>query len=251
VRGGRIGSGDDVSPWLKSPRLRPVFFASGLLVALVALQSPIDRGGDEFLFSLHMTQHLLLMMVAPPLALLGVCGVRAPVRARYRRLRRVWWALTRPWPALLVFNIVMLLWHLPALYDTTLTDEPLHVLEHCSFMAVGIVFWWAVIDPVRDRETVTVTPLTKIAILVVSGIPTTVLGLLFALARDPFYDFYARAPRLWGLSPLGDQQVGGVIMLGASNIIYFFAIAIIFMRLLSDPASDEDEAARRLAGALR
>jgi cytochrome c oxidase assembly factor CtaG len=108
-----------------------------------------------------------------------------------------------------------------------------------------------VIDPIRDGDTVTVTPLTKIAVLVVSGIPTTVLGLIFALAPTPFYDFYARAPRLWGLSPLGDQQIGGVTMLGASNLIYFFAIAIIFVRMLSDPVSDEDEAARRLAGATR
>ena len=251
LRRGVLAAGDDVTPWFRSARLRPLCFGAGMIVAFLALQSPIDRGGDEFLFSLHMTQHLLLMMVAPPLVLLGICGARPLARVRYRAARRAWWAATRPWPALVIFNAVMLVWHVPSLYDSTLTVEPVHILEHISFIAVGVIFWWPVVDPIRDSRTVTVTPLTKIAILVVSGIPTTVLGLIFALAPNPFYDFYVRAPRLWGLSPLGDQQVGGVIMLGASNIIFFVAIAIIFMRMLSDPARDEEEAAQRLAGAVR
>jgi cytochrome c oxidase assembly factor CtaG len=251
IRRGAIADSDDVSPWFRSPGVRPVLFAGGVLVALLALQSPIDRGGDEFLFSLHMTQHLLLMMVAPPLVLLGICGVPPPPRGLYRRLRSVWWAITRPWPALIIFNAVMLIWHIPALYDTTLTTQPVHVLEHVSFMAVGVIFWWPIIDPIRGSTTITVTPLAKIAMLVVSGIPTTVLGLIFALAPTPFYLFYVVAPRLWGLTPLGDQQIGGVVMLGASNIIYFFVIAIIFMRMLSDPARDEEEAEQRLAGAVR
>ena len=84
--------------------------------------------------------------------------------------------------------------------------------------------------------------------LVIAGVPTTVLGLIFALAPTPFYSFYARAPRLWGISPLGDQQIGGVLMLFASNLIFFVAIVIIFMRMLSDPARDEELAAQRLAG---
>jgi putative membrane protein len=198
-----------------------------------------------------MVQHLLLMMVAPPLVLLGIVGVRATGQTRFARLRRLCWAITRPWPALVIFNIVMLVWHIPALYDTTLTTEPVHIAEHLSFIGVGIIFWWPIIDPVRDSATVTVSPLTKIAVLVVSGVPTTVLGLIFALAPAAVYSFYVHTPRLWGLSALADQQIGGVIMLGASNIIYFVAIAILFMRILSDPGRDEEEAARRLAGATR
>ncbi len=248
-RRGLLSPADDVSPWFRNPRTRAVMFALGLLTAVIALESPIDRGGDLYLFSLHMVQHLLLMMVAPPLMLLGICGATPPPRARFARLRRAWWALTRPWPAVLLFNSVMLVWHIPALYDTTLTVEPVHILEHLSFMAVGVVFWWAIVDPIRGPRTVTVTPLTKIAALVVSGIPPTVLGLIFALSRTPFYAYYVRAPRLWGVSALFDQQIGGVIMLGLGNIIYFVAIVIIFMRLLGDAAKDEEEAAARLAGA--
>jgi cytochrome c oxidase assembly factor CtaG len=247
VRRGIIAGDDDVSPWFKSRRLRPIFFAAGIATALIALQSPLDRGGDEYLFWLHMVQHLLLMMAAPPFLLLGICGIKALPRDRLSGLRRVWWAITRPWVALLVFNVVMLTWHLPALYDTTLTNVPVHVFEHLSFIAVGLVLWWPIIDPIRDQQTVTVSSPTRIAVLVVGGVPTTVLGLIFALAPSAFYSFYAYAPRLWGISPLGDQQIGGVVMLFASNLIFFVAILIIFMRMLSDPARDEETAAQRLA----
>lgn len=245
-RGGVLSGADDVTPWLKSGRARPVYFALGIAVTFVALQSPIDHGGDEFLFSLHMLQHLLLMMIAPPLVLLGIVGARPVASRRFVRLRRVWWAITRPWPAVVLFNVVMLVWHVPALYNTTLTTEPIHVLEHLSFLAVGVVFWWAIVDPVRGPETKPVSPLAKIAAMVVSGIPPTVLGLIFALSPAAFYDFYVRAPRLWGISAVSDQQYGGVLMLGVGNIVYFVAITIIFVRLLGDSARDEDEAAQIL-----
>jgi cytochrome c oxidase assembly factor CtaG len=99
----------------------------------------------------------------------------------------------------------------------------------------------------RGVTATSVTSLTKIAALVISGIPPTVLGLIFALSPAAYYDFYVHAPRLWGLTPVQDQQVGGIFMLGLGNIIYFVAIAIIFMRLLGDSARDEEEAAARLA----
>ncbi|MBV9100709.1 MAG: cytochrome c oxidase assembly protein [Candidatus Dormibacteraeota bacterium] len=250
-RRGVLRGSDDVSPWFRSARSRPVCFAAGMLVAFLALQSPIDRGGDEYLFSVHMLQHLMLMMVAPPLLLLGIAGAQSPPSGRYARVRRAWWFVTRPWVALVLFNVVMLVWHIPALYNTTLTALPVHIVEHLSFMAVGILFWWTIVEPVRSAATRLVSPLTKIAVLVVSGIPPTVLGLIFALSPAAFYDFYIHAPRLWGISPVFDQQIGGVLMLGLGNIIYFVAIVIVFVRLLGDSARDEEEAAAHLAGALR
>jgi putative membrane protein len=246
-RRGWLSEHDDVSPWFRGRRTRPVLFGLGVFTSFVALLSPIDTAGDLYLFSLHMLQHLLLMMVAPPLVLLGFAGLRAPAADWFPRTRRLWWAITRPWPAVLIFNAVMLVWHIPALYDTTLTTEPIHVVEHLSFLAVGIVFWWPIVDPVRGPNTKTVSPLEKIAALVVSGIPPTVLGLIFALSPTAFYEYYVHAPRLWGITPVADQQYGGVVMLGLGNIIYFIAITIIFVRLLGDQARDEAEAQERIA----
>jgi cytochrome c oxidase assembly factor CtaG len=246
-RRGVLRSDDDVSPWFANPRWRPALFGLGVITALLALESPIDTGGDRYLFLIHMLQHLLLMMVAPPLIILGIAGATPRPRSRYATARRLWRVITRPWIALVIFNAVMVVWHIPELYDTTLTVQPVHIVEHLSFIAVGLIFWWGIVDPIRDAQTVTVSPLVKIAALVVSGIPPTVLGILFALAPTAFYSFYVHAPRLWGLSPLTDQQIGGVLMLGLGNIVYFVAITLIFMRLLGDTAHDEEEAARLAA----
>lgn len=246
-RRGWLGDDDDVSPWLPAARWRPWLLGSGLAGGFVALASPVDVGGDRYLLSLHMVQHLLLMMVAPPLVLLGIAGARPPGAGVAPRTRRLWTWVTRPWPACLVFNAVLLVWHLPVLYNTTLTVEPLHILEHLTFIAVGVVFWWPIVDPLRGPATVVVGPFQKIAMLTLAGVPPTVLGFLFAMGRHPFYSFYEAAPRLWGLSPVGDQQLAGVIMLGLGNLIYFGAISIIFLRMFD--GQDDDEAAEHAAAA--
>jgi cytochrome c oxidase assembly factor CtaG len=242
VRRGRLRRDDDVSPWLGSPRWRAWMFGLGVLTAFLALESPVDTGGDNYLLSLHMVQHLVLMMVSPPLVLLGICGMRPPDPARAPGLRRLWTAITRPLPATVLFNAVLLVWHIPTLYDTTLRNEAAHIVEHITFIAVGVVLWWAVVDPIRGEGTTPISPFQKIAALAVAGVPPTVLGLIFSVASNPFYEFYARAPRLWGLSPVTDQQVAGVVMFGLGNLIYFAAISVIFWRLLGDPADDEIEA---------
>ncbi|MEO8898449.1 MAG: cytochrome c oxidase assembly protein [Candidatus Dormibacter sp.] len=243
-RRGLLSDDDDVSPWFSSPRTRRWYFAAGVLVGFVALTSPVDTGGDRYLFSLHMVQHLLLMMVAPPLCILGIAavrGVRLP--GPPGPLRRAFATLVHPWAATLIFSTVLLVWHIPALYDATLTTEPIHVFEHLSFIAVGVIFWWPIVDPARGRDTQRwVSPFAKIAMLVASGIPPTVLGLIFTIAPHPFYDFYVRAPRLWGLSAVADQQLAGVVMFGAGNLIYFAAVVAVFWRVFGDPARDEEEA---------
>lgn len=242
VRRGRLRRDDDVSPWLGSTRWRAWMFGLGVLTAFLALESPVDTGGDNYLLSLHMVQHLVLMMVSPPLVLLGICGMRPPDPARAPGLRRLWTASTRPLPATVLFNAVLLVWHIPTLYDTTLRNEAAHIVEHITFIAVGVVLWWAVVDPIRGEGTTPISPFQKIAALAVAGVPPTVLGLIFSVASNPFYEFYARAPRLWGLSPVTDQQVAGVVMFGLGNLIYFAAISVIFWRILGNPADDDIEA---------
>lgn len=246
VRKRWLSAEDDVSPWFGSTAWRPACLAVGVLVAVIALESPIDKGGDDYLFSIHMVQHLLLMMVAPPLILLSMAGARRlSDRHAPRWLHAAWDLATLIWPATLLFNAVLLVWHIPALYESTLTTEPIHVFEHLTFIAVGVLFWWPIVDPLRrpgSSRRIT-TAMQKVAMLTVAGVPPTLLGLIFAMAHTPLYVFYARAPRLWGLSPVTDQQWAGVIMFGLGNIIYFMAISIIFLRLFADPARDELEAA--------
>ncbi|HEY0492653.1 MAG TPA: cytochrome c oxidase assembly protein [Candidatus Dormibacteraeota bacterium] len=196
-----------------------VYFICGLLALVLALESPIDVGGDNYLFSLHMVQHLILAMVVPPLFLLG--------------LPQEWLVLERvhvsPIAANIIFNLVLAVWHLPFLYEATLRNGPVHVAEHLTFLVAGMLFWWPILAPSARRRGLSV--MGKIAYLGFAGVPPTILGLAFILSRTVLYPFYATAARVTPLSALDDQVAAGLVMFGVGNLIYFLAIAIIFFTL--------------------
>src|SRR5207245_1769512 len=134
-----------------------------------------------------------------------------------------------PIVASLVFNGVLVTWHLPFLYEATLTNEGIHVLEHLSFLATGVLFWWPIIAPAKPSFGL--SPIGKIAYLGFAGIPPTILGIAFILSPSVLYPFYAAAPRVSGLGPLEDQQLAGLVMFGLGNLIYFAATAVLFFAL--------------------
>ena len=219
-----------------SPPAR-VYFAGGLLALFLALESPIDVGGDHYLFSLHMFQHVLLAMIVPPLLLLGLPD-------RWRSLNHI---SVSPLAANIVFNLVLAVWHLPFLYEATLRSQPIHVLEHLSFLAAGVFFWWPILVPAGQRGAMSV--IGKIAYLGFAGVPPTILGLAFILSPAVLYPFYAAAPRVTPLSPLDDQLAAGLVMFGLGNLIYFVAIWVIFFRLDDKAATAGDGAAIRVESA--
>ena len=207
-----------LQPTTWSPMAR-AYFAGGLLALFLALESPIDVGGDHYLFSLHMLQHILLAMVVPPLLLLGLPD-------SWRAFDRI---RVSPLAANIIFNLVLAVWHLPVLYEATLRNEPIHVLEHLSFLAAGMLFWWPIVQPARSAKAM--TTVGKMAYLGFAGVPPTILGLAFILSQSVIYPFYAAAPRATPLSPMDDQLIAGLIMFGLGNLIYFVAIWIIFFSL--------------------
>jgi putative membrane protein len=215
-----------------SPMAR-IYFAAGLLCLFLALESPIDVGGDYYLFSLHMLQHIILAMVVPPLLLLGL-----PER---------WLAIDRlrvsPLAANIGFNLVLAVWHVPFLYDATLHHELIHVGEHLTFLAAGVLFWWPIVASPRTRRGL--SAIGKIAYLGFAGVPPTILGLAFILSPTVIYPFYAAAARVTALSPIDDQVIAGLVMFGLGNIIYFVAISIIFFGL-DDKAATAGDAAQPL-----
>jgi putative membrane protein len=210
LRGGSQGT------WSAMAR---IYFAAGLLTLFLALASPIDVAGDHYLFSMHMLQHLLLAMIVPPLLLLGL----PEAFQAFDRVR------VSPLLANVGFNVVLAVWHLPFLYEATLRNQQLHVLEHLSFLAAGVLFWWPIMVPAGQRFAM--SAIGKIAYLGFAGVPPTILGLAFILSPVVIYPFYAAAPRVTPLSPLGDQLVAGLIMFGLGNLIYFAAIWVIFFKL--------------------
>jgi cytochrome c oxidase assembly factor CtaG len=232
-------------------RWRSAAFYGGLLTIVVAVDTPLDPLADK-LFAAHMTQHLLLLMVAPPLIVLSAPWLRLwqPLPLGFRRtvaksVARGTWAaplralarlLGRPVPAWLLFNGVLVTWHVPALYDATLAHEGLHDFEHATFVAGGLIFWLQVIDspPVRTRLGQGLRTVYLTAALLVSW----VLAIVIALASHPLYPAYANlAHRPGGLSALADQEIAGGIMWVPGSVPFTIAIVWVFYRWL-DPGAE-------------
>ncbi|SRR5579884_3041729 len=207
---------------LRCSAAQRTWFLLSDLVLVIALLSPLDGIGDTYLFSAHMVQHLLLATVWPPLLLLSLpadltAGIQGmPVR--------VLGLLTLPAVAFLLFNGDITVWHLPVLYDLTLRSETVHILEHLTFMGTGLVVWWPVLNPVRRGR---LSYAGQELYLFANLFPTMALGILFSFLQHPLYGPYIHAPRLWGISALTDQQIGGLIMWMPGNLPYVVAMATI------------------------
>jgi cytochrome c oxidase assembly factor CtaG len=212
-----------------APGRRPVYFALAMLSFSVALISPLDSASDHYLLSAHMAQHILITMIGPAL-LLAALADSIP-GSPLSRLPRV---LVNPWMAVILFNAVLMVWHLPALYQAALENEGVHVLEHLTFIATALVFWWPITGPAA-RGGRGLAPLMKAGYLALAGIPPTVIGMVLAIAPSVIYPFYAAAPRLLGgVSAELDQQVAGLLMFGLGNLIYFVPLTRNLLRVLED-----------------
>lgn len=218
----RNGWAESVNPW------QVTAFVAGTAVFALALISPLDALGDTYLFSAHMVQHMLIAVVAPPLWILGTPGwMLAPLFER-RAVVRVARLLTLPAVAFALFNGDLWLWHWPAFYDATLTNDALHTFEHLTFVATGVLFWWVVLSPLRQVPAVGKG--TAVLYLFVACQPMVALGALLTFASTPFYTPYVTAPRILGSTPLGDQQLGGLIMWLPSTIPYLIFLSVFFFQ---------------------
>ncbi len=182
----------------------------GLATLWLALETPIDTISDHYLDSVHMFQHVLLGFVAPPLLLLGLSPDMVARLAAIPFVR----AVTEPVPAQVIAAGVMVFWHLPPLYDATLRSESLHVVEHLTFIASGVVLFWPLLEDTSRYAHWQMSPGEKLLYLLVATIPQDGVALALLFSRDPFYEFYAQVPRLVpGLTPIIDQTVAGAVLM--------------------------------------
>jgi putative membrane protein len=222
--------------------LHAAAFAGGLLTIVLALDSPLDGSADT-LFWAHMSQHILLLTVAPPLILLGRPWPRMwralPLRSRTRIGRSLalsrWTApvraLARPIPAFVLFNGTIIAWHIPAAYDATLSSGAVHDLEHAMFFFTGLLFWARVIDPgpLRPR----LPWLGRIAYVVSAMIIGWVIAITLVLVPEPIYSHYALLThRPGGISALTDQQLAAGMMWVPGSLAYGLAMILGFYRWL-------------------
>jgi len=227
---------------------RGALYAGGVLTLLLALISPLDTLGAGYLFSAHMLQHLLLVLVVPPLLLLGI---PAPSYARllaWGPARRAEQALGRPLVAWPLGIVTLWVWHYPAVYDAVLSDVGLHILQHLSFLVTSTIFWWPVLAPVDTGRRL--GPFGTIVYLMAAVIASSVLGIVITFAPPGLYPAYLRLGDRsgvltllrggWGLTPAVDQQIGGVLMWVVGAPIYLLGVLVVLARWFGAPDTDEE-----------
>jgi len=207
-------------------RLRSIWFYAGLAVLLIAVQSPIDYWADDYFF-VHMIQHLLLMFAAPTLIVAGApwqplldalpgrsgkAATRTVLTADWTRpLRAVAGFFLRPWIAILIFNAVMIIWHLPGPYDLAERNQTVHIwLMHSSFFIAGLLFWLQFIPSLPFR--IRMTPVAQAAALLATNVVMWVLAMAMGfLSSTSWYAVYQHVPGVT-LPPFADQQIGAGIL---------------------------------------
>jgi putative membrane protein len=223
-------------------------FTGAIIALLIALVSPLDGLGEDYLFSAHMLQHVLLGDIAALLLLLSLSRViMRPATRRLTRVERALGPFAHPLTGLAIWLIVMYLWHVPALYDAAVENAPVHALEHAFFFVAGIALWWPLIQPVPMRRRM--TGMQPVAYIAAAKGGLAALGLYLAWATTPLYPYYETTPRIWGLSPVEDQNVGGVIMMVEQSMTLVLVLVVLFVRMLSQ--SEEEERRRERLEAAR
>jgi cytochrome c oxidase assembly factor CtaG len=234
---------------VKTNRVRSAAFYGGLATLALAVASPIDAYSDR-LFWVHMTQHVLLTMVAPPLILLGrpwprivkpfSTSVRRPVAravlsgSTLGPLRRLGRRVSAPLPAFVLFSVVLLAWHIPALYDLTLRNVAVHDVEHMLFFGTALLYWVHLVPGATGRPQL--SDGERVAYGTAGLLVSWVLAVVLGLAPSPVYDAYASlASRPGGLSALADQQIAAGIMWVPASIPFTIAIFVAAYRWL-DPS---------------
>ncbi len=219
---------------VRVPRGQVWCWHAGMALQVLGLLSPIGAYADDLL-SAHMAEHLLIADLAAPLLL---AGVRTPVLqfllppallvplARRRRLRAVMRRLRRPLVAVPVYVAVLYAWHAGALFEAAVRSPLVHAVQHASFVAIGILVWWSVLEPQRRRMT---GALWKIPHILGARLAGMLVGMAFVVTRTPLYPgVYDTRERPLGLSALGDQQTAGALMISVDIAIMVGALAFLF-----------------------
>jgi cytochrome c oxidase assembly factor CtaG len=205
---------------------RLVAFAGAMILVLAVVVSPLATLAFHYFLWAHLLQNVALAEWAPALAVLGLSAGMAAALARSRALS----LLTQPLVALPLWLASYGVWHVPALYDAALRHRLLLDLEHASYLFTGFLLWW----PVLQAAPHALRAGAKAAYLFAAFVLASPLGLVLALLPNPIYGFYEGAPRLWGIGPLTDQQIAGVVMAVSEAIVFFAVFAFFFVRFMAE-----------------
>ena len=205
-----------------------VFFCLGVLTIYVAAGSPVHDLSEGYLLSMHMFQHLLFTLVAPPLLLAGIPAWLWQPLLRRRGIMPVAKVLVTPLVAFGAFNFLVVVTHLPEVVDLALREHWFHFLVHAALVASAMMMWWPVMSNVPELPRLSY-PLQMSYLFVQSLLPA-VIGSFITFSQSAVYDFYGRAPRIWGMDPVEDQQIGALVMKLAGSLILWAFIGVAFFK---------------------
>ena len=227
---------------------RAPWFGAGVVVMLLALISPIDVLADEYLFSAHMMQHLLLVLAVPPLLLMGITPRFARLIVGHRQLGAFERILGTGVIAWTIGVGILVLWHVPALFDAALNNEYIHIVEHLCFLVSATVLWWPVFGPLPECR---FTPLWMQLYLLGAAMANSLLGIWLTFAPAGIYTLYPNGSdpldltevlrSTWGLTPAVDQQMGGLLMWVGGGVVFGGLMAVKIVRWFGTADPDENE----------
>ncbi|MGH7907409.1 MAG: cytochrome c oxidase assembly protein [Candidatus Binataceae bacterium] len=226
-------------------RSRSAFFIAGVVILFIALTSPIDTLADTYLFSAHMVQHMILELIVPPLMLLGLTKNFAAKITAVPGLGAIERVLRRPAPAWILGMGTLWIWHAPLLYNLTLQNEDIHIVEHLLFLITATIFWWPILSPLAESR---MNDLFAVLYLIAAMLATSLLGIVLTFAHPGLYPAYLHPhdwlgilPLLrqqWGLTPEVDQQLGGLVMWVPGGLFFLGAVFLVMVRWYQAPEVD-------------
>jgi putative membrane protein len=224
-----------------APVSRAIAWGGGVLCLFIALVSPLDSLDDQFA-SFHMVQHLLIADIAPILFTLGLTKwILRPITRRIHRLERAAGPFGHPAFGVVAYVGAMWLWHVPFFYDAALANDTVHTLEHLTFGAAGLLYWWHLLSPIRSR--MRLGGLGPIAYMAATKVLVGFLGVLLAFAPSLLFTYRWHGTK-WGLSTINDQRVAGLIMALEQSIVMGVALAYLFFRMLNESEAADQRAER-------
>jgi putative membrane protein len=209
-------------------RKHAALFISALVLMFLSLNGWLHDLSDSYLFSAHMVQHLLLAMGVAPLLVMGTPGWMIRPALRVPAIAWIGRKLSNPITCFAIFNVVLIGWHLPPLYNAALEYHPLHIVEHLILLVASVIMWWPILSPLPELPRLSYP--AQMLYLFLMTIPMSLVSVSIAYASSVLYPFYASAPRVVHLSPMEDQMLGGLIMWVPGGLYFFAVISVIFYR---------------------
>jgi putative membrane protein len=209
-------------------RAQRASYYGALTVMFLSLNGWLHDLSDDYLFSAHMVQHLMLALVVAPLMIMGTPGaLLRPLLALPGVGKLARW-ITAPTRCFAIFNIVIAAWHLPPMYNYALAHHPIHIVQHLMFLAASVLMWWPVLSPLPELPRLSFPG--QMLYLFLLSIPMAIISVYIAYSDMVLYPKYASAPRVWGITPMNDQLIGGLIMWIPGGLFFYTIISIVFFK---------------------